>query len=74
MSQGTLFANDRTRARIATAVVKHFKLDVDIVDADSSAVFAKNFPLAKVPAFIGPKGVKLIEVIAISIYRMCPVL
>lgn len=70
MSQGTLFANSRTRGVIPTALVKHFKLDVDIVDAFSSDVYKRNFPLGKVPGFIGPKGVKLTEVIAVSIYCM----
>lgn len=70
MSQGTLFADSKIRGVIPTALVKHFKLDVEIVDPASSAAYKKHFPLAKVPAFIGPKGVKLTEVIAISVYCM----
>lgn len=70
MSQGTLFANSKTRALIPVALIKHFKLDVEIVDADNSDLFKKTFPLGKVPAFVGPKGLKLTEVIAISIYCM----
>ncbi|KAM9939405.1 hypothetical protein OXX80_001115 [Metschnikowia pulcherrima] len=70
MSQGTLFADSKIRGVIPTALVKHFKLDVEIVDPASSAVYKKHFPLAKVPAFIGPKGVKLTEVIAISVYLL----
>ncbi|WPK24909.1 hypothetical protein PUMCH_002208 [Australozyma saopauloensis] len=70
MSQGTLYANSRIRAVIPTALVKHFNLDVKIVDPASSAEYTKFFPLGKVPAFVGPKGVKLTEVIAISVYCM----
>lgn len=69
MSQGTLFANDRIRALIPKALVNEFKLDVKVVDASGKA-FEQAFPLGKVPAFIGPKGVKLTEVIAVSLYRM----
>lgn len=51
-------------------MVKHFNLDVKIVDPASSDVFKKTFSLGKVPAFVGPKGVKLTEVIAISVYLL----
>ncbi|OBA21864.1 translation elongation factor eEF1 gamma [Metschnikowia bicuspidata var. bicuspidata NRRL YB-4993] len=70
MSQGTLFADSKIRGAIPTALIKHFNLDVEIVEPESSAAFKKSFPLAKVPGFIGPKGVKLNEVIAISVYLL----
>lgn len=70
MSQGTLYANERTRALIPVALIKHFNLDVKIVDPASCADYTKLFPMGKVPAFVGPKGVKLVEVIAISVYCM----
>lgn len=70
MSQGTLYANERVRALIPVALIKHFKLDVKIVDPASCKTYSKLFPLGKVPAFVGPKGVKLTEVIAISVYCM----
>lgn len=70
MSQGTLYANTRIRAVIPTALVKHFNLDVKIVDPAQCSEFANIFPLGKVPTFVGPKGVKLTEVIAISVYCM----
>lgn len=70
MSQGTLFAASQIRGIIPTALVKHYNLDVKVVDQSTSDVFKKTFPLGKVPAFVGPKGVKLTEVIAISVYCM----
>lgn len=70
MSQGTLYANERVRAIIPAALIKHFNLDVKIVDPASCSNYSKFFPLGKVPAFVGPKGVKLTEVIAISVYCM----
>lgn len=70
MSQGTLYADSRIRSVITSAVVKHFNLDVKVVDPASSAEYKRDFPLAKVPAFVGPKGVKLTEAIAISVYCM----
>ncbi|RCK57697.1 Elongation factor 1-gamma 1 [Candida viswanathii] len=66
MSQGTLYATQQIRSLAPKAIVKHFNLDVKVTDKD--AVYDKNFPLNKIPAFIGPKGFKLTEVIAISIY------
>lgn len=71
MSQGTLYADRRIRTVAVTAIVKHFNLDVKIVaPADDKATFDKYFPVGKVPAFVGPKGLKLTESIAIAIYCM----
>ncbi|EMG46043.1 Translation elongation factor 1-gamma, putative, partial [Candida maltosa Xu316] len=66
MSQGTLYATQQIRSLAPKALVKHFKLDVKVTDKDD--VYHKNFPLNKIPAFVGPKGFKLHEVIAISLY------
>lgn len=68
MSQGTLYANEKIRGVIPQALIKHFKLDVNVVAPD--ATWSKYFPTERVPAFVGPKGLKLSEAIAISIYRM----
>lgn len=71
MSQGTLYANEKIRCVLAEAVVKHLNLDVKIVNpADDKATFEKYFPTGKYPAFIGPKGLKLTEVLAIVLYCM----
>lgn len=66
MSQGTLYATESIRCLLLKALVKHYNLDVTVSDKD--ALYQKAFPLGKVPAFIGPKGFKLTEVIAIVLY------
>lgn len=68
MSQGTLYVSERIRGVIPKAIVKAFKLDIKVAEPD--ATFNKYFPLGKIPAFVGPKGLKLTEIIAISLYRM----
>lgn len=71
MSQGTLYANEKIRTIFVKAVVKHLNLDVKIVDpADDKATFDKYFPTGKYPAFVGPKGLKLTETLAITLYCM----
>lgn len=53
------------------AIVKHFDLDVKVVaPADDKATFDKYFTTGRVPAFVGPKGLKLTESIAVSIYLL----
>ncbi|KSA00133.1 uncharacterized protein AC631_04092 [Debaryomyces fabryi] len=69
MSLGTLFGAQQIRTVPAKALIKHFNLDVKVVETLDKA-YEKNFPLAKIPCFVGPKGFKLQEVIAISIYCM----
>lgn len=69
MSQGTLFVTEQARGIAPKAIVKHFNLDVKISDKEDAA-YKKAFPLNKIPAFVGPKGFKLTEAIAISIYCM----
>lgn len=73
MSQGTLFTTQLVRGLTPRALIKYFKLDVEIKD-NEAAEFKDNFPLKKVPAFIGPKGLKLHETIAITYYCTYPLL
>ncbi|KAG7192905.1 uncharacterized protein KQ657_001362 [Scheffersomyces spartinae] len=66
MSLGTLFATQQIRSVPPKAIIKHYGLDVKISDKEDP-LYTKNFPIAKIPAFIGPKGLKLHEVIPITI-------
>lgn len=60
MSQGTLYANFRIRTWVPRGLVKALKLDINVVAPETaSEQFAKDFPLKKVPAFVGPNGFKL---------------
>ena len=69
MSQGTLYANFRIRTWVPRGLVETLKLDIKVVTPDSAAEeFARDFPLKKVPAFVGPKGYKLTEAMAINYY------
>lgn len=68
MSQGTLYTNQRIRGVLPKAIIKAYNLDVKVAEPD--AAFEKAFPLKKIPALAGPKGLKLTEVIAVSLYRM----
>lgn len=65
---GTLYVQECTRVRLPRALIEYYGLDIKIAEAD--ATYKKNFPLAKFPAYIGEKGFKLTETIAISIYCM----
>ncbi len=66
MSQGTLYVGESSRGLLLKGLIKHYKLDINVTDRD--ATYQKLFPLGKVPAFVGPKGYKLTEVIAIVLY------
>lgn len=70
MSQGTLYADQKIRGVIPKAIIKAYNLDVKVVSELDDATFQKTFPLKQIPAFIGPKGLKLTEIIAVSLYRM----
>lgn len=67
MSLGTLYTNSKIRGLPAKAIIQHFGLDVKVVETED-AVHKKNFPLQKYPSFLGPKGFKLTESIAIAVY------
>ncbi|KAF3993070.1 hypothetical protein FT663_00894 [Candidozyma haemuli var. vulneris] len=67
MSQGTLYADQKIRGAVPKAIIKAYNLDVKVAELD--ATFEKLFPLKKVPAFVGPKGLKLTEIIAVSLYQ-----
>lgn len=71
MSQGTLYVNSLARGYLPSALVKYLGLDIEIVDTEKDQEsFLKQFPLGKIPAFVGPEGIKLTEVMAIAYYRM----
>lgn len=70
MSLGTVLAT-RTRGLPVEAIIKHYDLDVKIdTSYENHPEFKAAFPLEKYPVFIGPKGFKLSEAFAISLYRM----
>ncbi|EDO14592.1 hypothetical protein Kpol_331p1 [Vanderwaltozyma polyspora DSM 70294] len=67
MSQGTLYLKDFPRAILPRALVNHYKINVDVVaDASEDAVFKKDFPMGRVPTFVGPNDYILHEVIAVN--------
>lgn len=68
----TLYVGTYTpRGLIVKDLAKYLKLDVKIVeDKESDKKYVENFPLNKVPAFIGKNGFKLTETIAIAYYCM----
>ncbi|CAI5758246.1 unnamed protein product [Candida verbasci] len=61
-----LYVTQQIRSLLPKALVKYFKLDIKLSDKDDS--YHKYFTLNKIPAFIGKKGFKLHEIIAIVIY------
>lgn len=65
---GTLYVKDCTRAKVPSGIVKAYGLDVKIAEAD--ATYEKNFPMRRFPSYLGEKGFKLTETIAVSIYCM----
>lgn len=67
MSQGTLYTNDFARGFLAEGLIKFLNLDINVVKG-KTAEFEKAFPLGKIPAFVGPKGYKLTESVAIYTY------
>lgn len=69
MSQGTLYGDVQTRSILPVGLVKAFKLDITLSSRDNDA-FKAAFPSGKVPAFVGPKGYKLQEAIAVLYYCM----
>lgn len=69
MSEGLLYSNFRIRSLIPRALVRALELDVEIQDPyQAGEKFAKDFPLRKLPAFVGPHGYKLTEQLAINNY------
>ena len=65
---GTLYVSDVTRVKVPSGLVKYYNLDIKISQAD--AAFKKNFPQAQYPSYLGEKGFKLTETIAVSVYCM----
>lgn len=70
MSLGTLYGTTEIRALAASAIIKHYDLDIEIVSKNDPK-FAENFPLGLRPGFIGSDGLKLTQSIPITLYRKC---
>ena len=69
MSIGAVVLGPRTRPLPVQWLINHYKLDVTVYDSyEGHPEFEKAFPLKKVPVFIGPKGLKLREALAICQY------
>ncbi|VVT58606.1 uncharacterized protein SAPINGB_P006293 [Magnusiomyces paraingens] len=70
MSLGTLYIREGSGRKTAPlAIIKALNLDVKVVtNPDEDPEFKKNFPLSKIPAFVGADGFALHELIAISYY------
>lgn len=69
MSEGLLYSNFRIRSLVPRALVNTLKLDVEIQDPyQVNEKFTKDFPLRKLPSFLGPHGYKLTEQMAINNY------
>ncbi|GMG56528.1 unnamed protein product [Ambrosiozyma monospora] len=66
MSQGTLYAGDQTRCIFPRGLVKVLNLDIKVEATAEN--YEEIFPLKKYPAFVGPKGFKIHEVIAVVQY------
>lgn len=69
MAIGTLYGNAHTRTIVPCGLVKAFGLDIDIVESKTEA-HLKAFPRGLAPAFIGEKGFKISESLAVNYYRM----
>lgn len=66
----TIYSNKFVRGAFTKALVDYLGLDnVKFGDYEDPA-FEANFPLKKVPSLLGPKGVKLTEVLAITFYLL----
>lgn len=69
---GTLYSQENARGFVPKALIKKYNLDVKISEPD--ATYEKFFPLGKFPTYVGEKGFKLTEVLAVSIYCMYKIL
>ncbi|GMM35176.1 translation elongation factor EF1B gamma [Saccharomycopsis crataegensis] len=67
MPADTVYSGPFMRGFFVEALIQHYKIDVAVKDIKEPIV-AANFPLGKVPSLIGPKGLKLTEVIAVMFY------
>ncbi|GAV54304.1 hypothetical protein ZYGR_0AL00360 [Zygosaccharomyces rouxii] len=69
MSSSLYIIEKSPRGQLVSDLVKYLNLDVKIVtDRESDAAYKKNFPLNKIPAFIGKNGFKLTETVAVIYY------
>lgn len=65
----SLYCNYRIRTLIPRALVNFYNLPVELLNPESDwSLFVSRFPLAKLPALVGPGGVKLTEVLAVNQY------
>lgn len=69
MSHGTLFTDGRTRCLAPEALINYLGLDIKTAGKEDP-VYVRDFSLNKTPTFVGPKGFKLTETIAITLYCM----
>lgn len=63
MSLGTLYTGPYVRVVLPDSLVKYFGLDITISPRD--AAFEAEFPLHQFPSFIGPKGFKITQTLAV---------
>lgn len=63
----TVYLGSSSRGFLIKGLIQHYGLDIKVA-AEKDDLYQKSFPLGKVPALVGPKGYKLIEVIAILYY------
>lgn len=68
MSIGKLYLAPYARCHALSALVAHYKLDVEVSSAD--AEFEKLFPLKKYPALVLPDGTPVHEFFAVSFYLL----
>ncbi|KAH3679404.1 hypothetical protein WICMUC_001024 [Wickerhamomyces mucosus] len=68
MSLGTLYAGAHSRSILPAGLVREFNLDIK-VSAETDEAYNRAFPLQKWPTFIGPKGFKLSESLAVNLYN-----
>lgn len=68
MSNGTLYVKDLPRGLLPKALAKYFEVDINVVDADTSAEFKRDFPLGRVPSIVGKNDFILHEAMAVNPY------
>ncbi|CCE62169.1 hypothetical protein TPHA_0C00120 [Tetrapisispora phaffii CBS 4417] len=66
MSNGTLYVKDFPRAILARSLVKYYKIDVKVEDAETSETYKRDCPVGRIPAFVGPNDFILTEIAAIN--------
>jgi hypothetical protein len=67
LSETMANAQGKSRVALPESLIKYFKLDIKVSTFDKD--YISNFPLKRVPAFLGSDGFKLTEAIAVDLYR-----